>query len=35
MNWKHPRNMSNAERKQQETRAGTDSNFIAAMLLAA
>jgi len=35
MNWKHPRNMSNVERKQHETKAGTDSNFIAAMLLAA
>lgn len=35
MRWEHPRNMSDAERKKNETKAGTDSNFIAAMMIAA
>jgi hypothetical protein len=35
MNWKHPRNMTNAEHKKRESKSGTDSNFIAAMMLAA
>lgn len=35
MEWEHPRNMSDARRKQTEAEAGTDSSFIAAMLLAA
>ena len=35
MNWEHPRDMSNAEHKKNETKSGTDSNFLAAMMLAA
>ena len=35
MQWQHPRNMTDAERKKQETKAGTDSSFIAAVMLAA
>jgi hypothetical protein len=35
MNWEHPRNMPNAQRKKNETKAGTDSSFIAAMMIAA
>lgn len=35
MNWEHPRNMSNAEHKERESESGTDSTFIAAMMLAA
>jgi hypothetical protein len=35
INRKHSRNASNAEHKKQESKSGTDSNVIAAMLLAA
>jgi hypothetical protein len=35
MRWQHPRNMSDAERKQNEATAGTNANFIAAVMLAA
>jgi hypothetical protein len=35
MDWKHPRNESNAEHKKHETRSGTDWSFIAAMMGAA
>ena len=35
MNWEHPRNMTTAEHKKRESTSGTDSNFIAAMMLAA
>lgn len=35
MNWEHPRNMPNAQRKKKESKSGTSSNFIAAMMLAA
>ncbi len=35
MNWEHSRNMPNAQHKKQESRSGTNSSFIAAMLLAA
>ncbi len=35
MNWEHPRNMPNAQHKKKESKSGTSSNFIAAMMLAA
>ena len=35
MNWEHPRNTTDVERKQNEAKAGTDSSFIAAMVPAA
>jgi len=35
MQWQHPRNKTDVERKKKETSAGTDSSFIAAMMLAA
>lgn len=35
MDWKHSRNATNAEHKKQESKSGTDSNFIAAMMIAA
>ncbi len=35
MRWEHPRNMTDVERKKKEAKAGTNSSFIAAMMLAA
>lgn len=35
MNWEHPRNMPKAQHKKQESKSGTSSSFIAAMMLAA
>ncbi len=35
MRWQHPRNLTDVERKKNETKAGTDSWFVAAMMLAA
>jgi hypothetical protein len=34
MQWQHPRNQTDVERKKKEAKAGTDSSFIAAMMLA-
>jgi hypothetical protein len=35
MRWQHPRNMTDVERKKNETKAGTNSSFIAAVMIAA
>ncbi len=35
MQWQHPRNMTDVERKKHETKAGTNSSFIAAVMIAA
>jgi hypothetical protein len=35
INRKHSRNASNAEHKKQESKSGTDSNVVAAIIIAA
>jgi hypothetical protein len=35
INRKHPRKMSDAEPKKQQSKSGTDSNVVAVMMLAA
>lgn len=35
MRWQHPRNETDVEHKKKETSSGTESSFIAAMMLAA
>jgi hypothetical protein len=35
MNWEHRRDLPKALRKKEEAKAGTDLNFIAAMMAAA